>query len=337
MTNPEPTLRPYQPGDETQILQTFNRVFREVCGPGYVDRTPEYWRWEFLANPEGNRIALAVCPDGTVAAQYAGVPYRMHTAFGDRVFVHIVDSMVHPEFRKGLKKPGLFIECALPWFEDCHRRRDSVLYGYPVVTAERIGQRYLEYKRLRVVDYLVRDAAAGPIAAPAAIAVERVATFPAETDQLFARVAAEKHCLTRRDQRYLDWRYVQIPGGGYECYLARRAGVLCGAVVLRTQLELVPGGCGIVDWLALEADTETHTALLATAVARGAAAGRRNVLAVLADTAPEHAWLRGQGFAVVPSGEYLERRLTHRIYDPQLTTEWLLAHWWYTLGDSDLA
>ena len=46
--------------------------------------------------------------------------------------------------------------------------------------------------------------------------------------------------------------------------------------------------------------------------------------------------LYARGFSVVPSSDYEERRLTHRIYHPQMTTEWLQEHWWYTLGDSDL-
>ena len=61
------TIRPYRPGDEHQILATFNLVFREVCGEGYVDRTMEQWRWTYYGNPNGMRMSLAVAADGTVA------------------------------------------------------------------------------------------------------------------------------------------------------------------------------------------------------------------------------------------------------------------------------
>ena len=33
MTLPELTIRPYQPGDEQLNNETFNQVYREVCGP----------------------------------------------------------------------------------------------------------------------------------------------------------------------------------------------------------------------------------------------------------------------------------------------------------------
>lgn len=330
------TLRPYRPGDEAAILKTFNLVFREVCGPGFVDRTPEFWRWEFGHNERGHRIALAVLADGTVAAQYAGVPLLVHTSFGPKVFVHIVDSFVHPEHRKGLKKPGLFVETAMPWFEDCLRKGDAVLYGYPVAIAERIGQRYLEYHRLRVVDYLCRDVATSASAVSGGIQIERVLAFPCEVDALFATCAREKHCCTQRDARYLNWRYAEMPGDAYELFVARRAGQICGALVLRPVHELVPGACTIADWLVPEDDSTTADALCATAHERARAHGRRTVMAVFADPSHEHRALRAAGFEVVPSSRFDERRLTHRIYDRVLTTEWLVENWWYTLGDSDL-
>ncbi len=85
-------IRPYRPGDETAILTSFNRVFREVCGPGYVDRPLEYWRWEYLQNPAGYRITVGTA-DGIVAGNYSGTPQRFHTEFGPKVFVHAVDSL----------------------------------------------------------------------------------------------------------------------------------------------------------------------------------------------------------------------------------------------------
>ena len=60
------TIRPYRYGDEHKILETFNLVFREVCGADYVDRTMEQWQWAYPNNPAGHRISLAVAEDGTV-------------------------------------------------------------------------------------------------------------------------------------------------------------------------------------------------------------------------------------------------------------------------------
>ncbi|MEC8653018.1 MAG: hypothetical protein VXY92_10690, partial [Planctomycetota bacterium] len=111
------TIRPYEAGDEDAILRTFNLVFREVCGPDYVDRTLAQWRWAYPANPAGHRISLAVADDGTVASQYAGMPMRYDTPWGEQLLIHCVDSMTHPRWRQGLKAKSLFVETCMPFWD----------------------------------------------------------------------------------------------------------------------------------------------------------------------------------------------------------------------------
>lgn len=333
---PPITIRPYRADDEAGILKTFNLVFRETNGEGYVDRGVQFWRWQYLDNPEGHRISVAVTDDGTVAAHYGGVPYRIATEHGDLTFVHIVDSFVHPGYRAGLKAPGLFVCTALPWFKDCYARGDAVPYGFPVPRAERIGQRYLHYHRLRVVDYLCRDLT---LACPSvdAVATERLTTLGPEVDALFANFRKQHQCLTARTARYLTWRYLSPPGVEYEVWAARRGGELVGLMVLNINNGLVPGACAIVDWMVPGLEAEVVDSLIARGVERARDAGRARVLAVFADSSPEFAAMTQRGFAVVPSGQHLERRLTYQIYEHRLSEAFLLEHWWYTLGDSDLA
>ena len=52
------TIRPYRPGDESAILSTFNLVFREVNGPGFVDRGLDVWRWIYSRNPEAKNAPV---------------------------------------------------------------------------------------------------------------------------------------------------------------------------------------------------------------------------------------------------------------------------------------
>lgn len=328
-------IRPYRAGDEVGILATFNRVFREVCGEGFVDRDLAFWRWEFADCPAGQRIWVAVTPDGTIAAHYAAVPHRMHTIFGERTFLHIVDSMVHPDHRAGLKRPGLFVLTGQAWHADCRARGDAMTYGYPVVVAERIGARYLDYRRIRCVDFLVRDLGAA-VSAPASHAVVPVQQFDERIEGLFARVAADKRCLTHRDRAFMNWRYARIPGDPYVRLEARRGGQLAGVVIVRVQHELIPGACTIADWVVPTGDEDCAQALLAATAELGRAAGRRVLMTVFADTSPEHAAFLRRGFRIEPSANTLERRLNHVQFAPELTTEWLAEHWWYTLGDSDL-
>lgn len=334
----ELVIRPYRPGDEAAILRTFNLVFREVCGPGYVDRSEAAWRWAYLDNPAGFRISLAVADDGTIASQYAGMPMRCDTPFGEQLFVHCVDSMTHPAYRQGLKAKSLFVETCLPFWAHSRAIGDALFYGFPVDAAYRIGKRYLDYVMMTVVDYLIRDRGEPPLAAPAGIEVVRVDAVPADVGGLYDRVRADKSCLVRRDHGYLKWRYVQNPArADYELHTARRGGRLVGLMVLKPDSGLAPDAATIADWLVPEADVEAADALLAAAGRRQHEQGKQRLMTVLPPWSFEHRHLRQRGFVEVPSATWLQRRLIHNVCKPEFSAEFLAEQWWYTLGDSDLA
>jgi len=331
-------IRSYRPGDEEQILATFNLVFREVCGPGYVDRTMATWLWQYRDNPEGHRIWLAVAKDGTIAAQYAGVPLRVDTPHGEEVFVHCVDSMTHPEWRQGLKRKGLFVLTCEPFWAESKARGDALFYGFPVDAAFRIGQRYLQYTQMCVVDYMIRDLAAVDLDAPANVETQHVREIPREVDALYARVRQDKKCLMRRDHRYLDWRYVQNPArADYEIWTARRGGQLVGLMVLKPDSGLAPDAATIADWLVPEGDVDAQRALLAAAVRRQREKNRQRLMTVVPDWSYERRMLEQAGFVHTPSANWMQRRLVHNINHPPITAEFLAANWWFQLGDSDLA
>lgn len=331
-------IRPYRRGDEDAILRTFNLVFREVCGPDYVDRTLAQWRWAYLQNPIGHRISLAVAPDGAIASQYAGMPMLYDTPWGGQRFVHCVDSMTHPEWRQGLKAKSLFVETCMPFWAHSLAIGDALFYGFPVDAAFRIGQRYLKYVLLGAIDYLIRERGAPPLPLPAAIEVQKVAAVPPDTGGLYDLVRADKRCLLRRDHRYLHWRYVENPQrADYELWTARRAGKLAGLMVLKPGSGLAPDAATIADWLVPERDGEAQDALLAAAVRRQHEEGKQRLMTVFPGWSAEHRALQARGFAVVPSATWMQRRLIHNICQAAITPEFLAESWWFTLGDSDLA
>lgn len=335
-------FRNYRLGDEHAILDTFNLVFRETNGPGYCDRPLEEWDWIYRQNPLGLRIFLAVASDGTVAGQWAGIPVRMQTEFGPQVFVQIVDTLVHPSYRKGRHGgPGVFALVGSQGIEHwMGELGDAALYGYPVPMAEKMGRRFLGYRRLCVVDFLLRslDGVAAEPALPSGWSTARWSALSPELDELFARTAADGRCLVIRDRTYVQWRYLDRPDSPYEIHEVRCDGVLRGVMVLRPNHELVPGACGIADWIVPDTDREATAVLLDLAGARGRAHGRQSLLAVFPERAREFEALRASGFALVPSAFQMERRLTYftspRV--PEISDDYLAGEWWYTLGDSDL-
>lgn len=338
MSHPDLTIRPYQPGDEHQILSTFNLVFREVCGEDYKDRTLGQWRWQYLDNPMGHRMSLAVAPDGTVVSQYAGVPVLADTPSGPHPFIHCVDSMTHPKWRGGLKRPGVFVITGLPFSAHSRRIQDAVLYGFPVDIAFRIGSRYLEYHFLRDIDYLIRDAKDGVFKAPVGIAIDKVDVIPADIGSLYDTVRQQKRLLLRRDYRYLDWRYRQNPArSDYEFWTARRDAKLVGFVVLKPTMGLAPDSATIADWMADENDDAAIDALVHIASKRLLDEKKELLITVFPEWSAEWRAFEGRGFVKTPSSNWLQRRMVYLLTGPQLTEGVLQDDWWYALGDSDLA
>lgn len=317
------------------ILSTFNRVFREVCGASFVDRDLPFWNWSFAECPAGQRIWVAATPDGTIAAHYACVPHRVHTPFGDRYFLHTVDSMVHPDFRSGLKRPGLFVRTTFAFQAACRERGDALTYGYPVRSAERIGKRYLRYETVAVVDYLVRPIMPRQVGRPSGIQVETVNTF-ASLDVLFEKFARDKTCLTVRNREFIRWRYERTPGDPYVRFEARRDDELVGVAVVRPEHELVPGACTIAEWIVPTDAVDVREALLASANELARQRGRRLLMAAFAPSSREFTAFQRDGFVVEPSANTLERRLTVVHFGDELSSDWLAENWWYSLGDSDL-
>ncbi len=331
------TIREYQDGDEHAILKTFNLVFREVCGPAYVDRELPRWIWQYHGNPAGRRMMLAFAPDGRVACQYAGVPMRVHSPDGEVMFDHAVDSMVHPEFRRGLKRQGIFVPTANQFFARWgHAGLDAIVFGYPVDAPWRIGERYFEQRLIRVLDYLIRPAELGRDVDVPGIAVREVPRFGPAADTLWAKARANLVCAVVRDARYLDWRYPECPDVNYVCLLATRGAEPVGLAVLQPEHEVVPESCTFADWLVPDDDPDVGRALLAAATRVARARGRKQLMAVANESLGWSRFLRTEGFEPQPSATWIVRRLGCRTFAPRFTADWLRDHWFYTLGDSDL-
>lgn len=332
----EVSIRFYRPGDEHKILETFNTVFQQECGEGYVARSLEGWKWQYLDNPGGTQVLLAVAEDGTIASQYAAVPQLAETGHGPCRFVHVVDSMTHPEYRQGLQREGLFATLGRAFTADYEMHGNEIGYGLPVRIAERIGRRLLDYTFMRTVEYWLRAPTMPPLSIPDEIRIEHSTNIPAEADAMWASCLPTRPCTVRKDRAYLQWRYAEGPNSkSYLRIAAWRGENLAGILILRPSHELIPNACTIADMVCHDEDESAARALLGEAC-RLARLRNRTLLAVFADHDPHARRLQAIGAERISSGQWLERRLTYRITGPHSTPEQLETLWRYSLGDTDL-
>jgi len=332
---PPYTIREYEDGDEHAILATFNRVFAEA-DPSFVPRTLEQWRWQYLENPSGWRISLAVLDgDGSVISQYAGVGQRMLLEGQPANFSQAVDSMTDPAWRRGLKKPGFFVLTGYPYaagYGGPPPDQDTIMWGLPVPPAWRVGKTYLDYELVRTQLKLVADPARLVLGDASGVDIEEVDEFPEEVAALAERRAGAAGAMAIRDKAQLDWRFVRHPEKSYKIALARRAGALVGCSVFATGAFDLSEDALVCDWIVDVGDTAAANALLAWQAQHARAAGMQRLTTILPETCPEWLAFQRAGFRVRPTHYFL----VGRNYVKRYSMIWLYHNWFYTLGDTDL-
>jgi len=331
----ELTLREYQPGDEGEILASFNRIFGGV-DPTFTPRTMAFWRWQFLGNPSGARILLALTDDGRVAGQFGAATQRMRFDGRHALFSQGIDHMSDPAFRRSLKR-GSLLAILGNTIARLHGgpgpEQDSLMWGAPVPPAWRVGKTLVRYEIIRTQLKLRAAPVEVRVPAAAGVEIEEVDAFPEEVTAVFERAAEPHGAIAIRDKAQLDWRYVAHPERDYRIALARRERELVGyAVYAVGDFD----GCereGLVcDWLVPPRETAAAHALRAWLAECGRADGVEHLTAVFPDTVSEWSDFQVAGFRAAPTRYFIIGRQYVRGYD----MSWMHRHWYYTLGDTDL-
>ena len=317
----------YRPGDESSICSLFEKVFRQK-------KSPAQWRWQFVESGSRPHVSVARDRDGRVVAHFGCIPRRARVGGHEWVFAQSVDSMVDPDCRRGLRKPGLFTAVVRNYVERFGRVESEALgYGLPNRAAYRIGQRFLGYTRLRDVTLFAKEIGRGGERRHAS-SIEVCDSRFAEPDhdELWKRVESRLDVAIVRDRAYSRWRYERCPSVQYRFVCARRAGELEAVATFRD--SYLEPGCGtLVDilWSGVERDTLAAVVLRIDELAR--AAGLRHVVTMLPTHAPELPVLDDLGYRPIVSG----LSLVARSYHEPLRLELVSDRWWYTFGDFDLA
>ena len=324
------TIRSYQPGDEAQILAAFDEVFSAV-DPSFEARPPELWRWRFARNPAGQRISLALDDEGRVLAQYAGAPQLARLAGERSTFTQGIDSFARSEVRS-LGRRGLFVRTGEHFATNFGGRLgegDPWMWGFPVRSARRIGERYLGYEPLREQLALVLDGA--PMDAEESPGEVREIDDPGpEFDAFFETQASRFGALAERDARALRWRYIDHPVHAYRLAQYRDAGgTLRGFAVFAIRDF---DGCRVgllCDWLV---EPEACAPLVNWAASLADRAGGLALVAILPPWCEEFDQLQDLGFRARRSPLFL----VGRSYDRRFRPDFWAREWYYTIGDSDL-
>lgn len=323
-------IRPYRPGDEIAVLNLFQRVFG-------VKRSLEHWRWKFLDNPAGLHVRVAETPSGELIGHYGTVPVLMQ--WGDRhlILTQIIDVMVDPQFRRGLKRPGLFgtlSECSIASIGSPGRASGG--YGFPTPEHLRIGQRVSGYISLHPVRTLVKELHGGTGKGGRRLRLlttAEILRFGDEIDGLWRRCRPALSVAIVRDARYMNWRYADHPDVTYRLVTARRRLSRSpeGVAILRFGWGDQPVAC-LVDWLVPDGGAGTAEALLDHCERVARDAGMTQLQAWFPPYTRPYHLLLDHGYQPTPTNYHFIALST----SPEVSIEWARERWYYTMGDSDI-
>lgn len=229
------TIRTYQPGDETAILDLFEKSF-------YHRRPLEHWQWKFQHDPWGNeRISLAFDAESELVGQYTGYPVVFRDHGRDGVAHQIGDTMTALSVRNVGRGPtSILARTTYDFYERWCEGRVDFNYGFNVGNIQKFCERFLRILRVESVPYVVRDLRRDPLRAIArweryarGYQLELVARPDHEFDAFFDRVAPQYGFLLRRDREYLQWRYFDCPDIRYHVVAIRKWRHLVGWMVFR--------------------------------------------------------------------------------------------------------
>lgn len=330
------TIRAYQPGDETSILELFERAFHHR-------RDLAHWRWKYRDAPHGGlRISVAVDDEGRVVGHYAGYPVRFYRASAeapDLIAHQIGDTMTRPEARGiGRRSTSLLARTARHFYEQFCAGQVAFNYGFNVGGIQKFSMRLLNAERIESVPLRVLERPAGPRPAPGrwrrfidGLAVETVTAVDQTWDAFFQDVAPAYAFLVHRDARYVQWRYLDRPDVPYLVLAVRRRGALvCWGVFARRQGMLIWG-----DALVHPDHLDTVGVLLDAAGAHPMARGARSVQGWFSS---RPAWfaaaLDSLGFRT--EAEPRDLGLMCVPWQALDAATWIRRDLYYTYGDSDL-
>lgn len=332
------TIREMVDEDDASALEAWNEVFAREQGAS--PRTPPDWRWAYDANPAGRRACVALA-GARVVALYAARPVRVDVEGVEQTYGQIVDSLVLPEHRAGLRRPGLFVEVGRTFFDAFGARgRDRVYFGWPVEAAWRAGERFLAYGTVRPEILLARECGTSetpPVVASGDPTLPRGVEFldraPADVAELYARCKSHWGASAIRDARWLDWRLAPRAGVSYRrLCVFDGTGATRGLAVQRTCAFPTSGSSVVVDWLVPEDDTEAAELLLEALLACSRADGALVLTGLVPPWSPWFAWFQRRGFHAHAS----DHVLCARSFDPEHDLDWLRERFWYQWIDSDL-
>lgn len=218
-----PEIRASRAGDENGIRRLF-----ETCHRRPLD--PDVWRWRYASQPHGAPVTDVAVDGGEIVGHVSALPVRLERGAEALKAGLWVDLMIDPAHRN----LTLFLDMAEANRRRCAEAGVEMLFAFPNGKSFPVLKRMLGWQDAG--DILSLEGKLSLLTRPTGGSrAERIETFGAEFDDLWARLRpADRLCGARGAER-LNWRYRGRPRSAYPVWSSRDAsGRLSGFIVAKT-------------------------------------------------------------------------------------------------------
>src|SRR5579859_893321 len=316
------SIRPYQPGDETELVALFAQVFGRAI-------SVDHWHWKLKGRPAPvENVWVAVADDGRVIGQYAGIPVQVQLGGRPAPAMVSVDTMTAPDFRRrgilttlgaaiyaSWRAAGVAAVLGLPnqqWGSRTTALGWTTLFPLRWLRCPLHIERALARPGRLPTPLIVPARAAGGAMLAAwhpwrrgssprrGLDVRRLAIGAPELDVLWTRLAPTYESLLVRDRAWVDWRYGQAPGLDYQVLLAHAGGEPRGYLAYRCAEARGRTTGYIADLFTAPDDPAPAAVLLGAALDDLWDRGAETARAPAAPRSPLEQTLRAAGFRPAP-------------------------------------
>lgn len=318
MSSTQFDLRSYQPGDETAILDLFQRSFGQPLSLAF-------WTWRFQNNPTAGPMIDLAWDGDTLAAHYAVSPVTVSVAGQACLTALSMTTMTHPAYRGR----GLFTLLANSLYAKMARQGYLMVWGFPNDLSHRGFVRDLAWQDIYEIPLFRLDLSTLRYAPTVSEHIVRLENFDERFDTLWEMAQPDCEVLVKRGCNYLRWRFSLHPHNTYHILGYAQGEQLLGYAVFKHYQD----GLDIVDMLIVREES-VGVELVQAVLDYCRQNDVKNVNTWLPLRHPLHLHLEKLGFRNTHPVTYLGGRLLNQLPGELDVTD--VRRWYYTMGDSDV-
>ena len=353
-------IRRYTRGDEKQIIQLFEEVFKKPMGKTESIR---HWNWEYINNPNGRIEILLATDKKKIVGHYAVIPVKMKIK--DEVYITSLslDTMTHKYYRG----TGIFPTLASKLYKELGESGINITYGFPneysingfvkkldwfEISSVPIYILPLNFKHL-IYRYFKNNFFSNFLGnffnfiykilfkrkLRKNINIIKINEFDYRFNKLWDLAKKEIIIGVVRDKEYLNWRYFRKPEQKYIVFAPHSEDELKGYIVLKIEQRFGLRVGLIMDILTIPSKISYQNDLISHAIYYF----KRNNVSIISVIMFPH-WryyhsLKSNRFIkmirfLFPEKIYFGAKLNNDFFDTQLIKE--PKNWYLTWGDTDV-